>query len=184
MTSSGIINLKLVTNNLEREIVNLKKDFVAETKKEADLFGRINRAEDAVSRTKNSSTRRSTQIREIEQCKKALVSVKKKQVDVERRKVEKSKRLREYQSRQARDDERARKKVADEERKLMREREAHERRISSGLKRPALQTPAINSEDTSAKTYDFFISHASEDKDDFVRELAELLTAEGATVWY
>ena len=32
--------------------------------------------------------------------------------------------------------------------------------------------------------HDFFICHASEDKDDLVRELAELLRAGGAGVWY
>ena len=32
--------------------------------------------------------------------------------------------------------------------------------------------------------HDFFICHASEDKDDLVRELAELLRAKGSRVWY
>ena len=32
--------------------------------------------------------------------------------------------------------------------------------------------------------YDFFICHASEDKEDFVRHLAEILEAKGASVWY
>jgi hypothetical protein len=34
------------------------------------------------------------------------------------------------------------------------------------------------------QTYDVFISHASEDKDDVVRELAEALRAAGLSVWY
>ena len=34
------------------------------------------------------------------------------------------------------------------------------------------------------KKYDFFISHASEDKDDIVRELAEALRNNGFKVWY
>lgn len=34
------------------------------------------------------------------------------------------------------------------------------------------------------KTYDVFISHASEDKDTFVRGLANALSEEGLTVWY
>jgi hypothetical protein len=34
------------------------------------------------------------------------------------------------------------------------------------------------------KQYDFFISHASEDKDDIVRELAEALRNSGFNVWY
>ncbi len=36
----------------------------------------------------------------------------------------------------------------------------------------------------SSKTWDIFISHASEDKDAFVRELANELTAKGLKVWY
>ena len=32
--------------------------------------------------------------------------------------------------------------------------------------------------------YDFFISHASEDKLDFVRPLAEELTKRGYNIWY
>lgn len=32
--------------------------------------------------------------------------------------------------------------------------------------------------------YDFFISHASEDKDDFARDLADSLRSEGYRVWY
>jgi hypothetical protein len=36
----------------------------------------------------------------------------------------------------------------------------------------------------SATEFDFFISHASEDKDDFVRPLAEKLRRLGAKVWY
>ena len=34
------------------------------------------------------------------------------------------------------------------------------------------------------REYDFFISHASEDKDDFVRPLAEALVEAGCNVWY
>lgn len=37
---------------------------------------------------------------------------------------------------------------------------------------------------TASETYDVFISHASEDKDGIVRELAEALRDEGLRVWY
>jgi hypothetical protein len=36
----------------------------------------------------------------------------------------------------------------------------------------------------SSKKFDFFISHASEDKDSFVRPLADKLTEKGIDVWY
>lgn len=34
------------------------------------------------------------------------------------------------------------------------------------------------------ENYDFFISHASEDKDSFVRPLANALAAQGLKIWY
>lgn len=43
--------------------------------------------------------------------------------------------------------------------------------------------PPEDSPDT-AKEYDVFISHASEDKDDIVRPMANALVSEGLTVWY
>ena len=36
----------------------------------------------------------------------------------------------------------------------------------------------------SSEEYDFFICHASEDKEDLVRRLAETLVTKGAKVWY
>lgn len=38
--------------------------------------------------------------------------------------------------------------------------------------------------ETAGETHDVFISHASEDKDDFVRPLANSLSREGLNVWY
>lgn len=38
--------------------------------------------------------------------------------------------------------------------------------------------------ETGGETHDVFISHASEDKDEFVRPLANALTNEGLNVWY
>ncbi len=43
---------------------------------------------------------------------------------------------------------------------------------------------ATNLHDAYTREYDFFISHASEDKEDFVRQLAESLALSGAKVWY
>lgn len=42
----------------------------------------------------------------------------------------------------------------------------------------------VSDETFEQKEYDFFISHATEDKETFVRPLAELLTKNGHKVWY
>lgn len=42
----------------------------------------------------------------------------------------------------------------------------------------------INQDEESDKEFDFFISHASEDKDEIVRDLADALKENGFEVWY
>ena len=66
----------------------------------------------------------------------------------------------------------------------MRDRESHQRRMAFETRRQSWVISAEPYEEEPVKTYDFFICHASEDKDDLVRELAELLRAGGARVWY
>lgn len=65
--------------------------------------------------------------------------------------------------------------------------------ILPDLRQPALSTvPSLvhkddyfpNDEDYVEKDYDVFISHASEDKDEVVRPLANALKLEGLKVWY
>ena len=52
------------------------------------------------------------------------------------------------------------------------------------LSRETLFEPPTNEDNTASSMYDFFISHASEDKDGIVRQLAKLLNDKGAKVWY
>ena len=47
-----------------------------------------------------------------------------------------------------------------------------------------LHRDAVATADSDGELYDVFISHASEDKDDVVRPLAEALRSEGLRVWY
>ena len=49
---------------------------------------------------------------------------------------------------------------------------------------PTLLRPPPTESDGAAKTFDVFISHASEDKDALVRPLAESLRAKGLRVWF
>lgn len=56
--------------------------------------------------------------------------------------------------------------------------------VPSLVRPPADDAPASGSDDSGPKSYDVFISHASEDKDAVVRPLAHALKAEGLSVWY
>ena len=168
---------------LEKEIADLDRDAAMAAKREADLIRKISRAQDAANRATNMASARS-RVRELEQASKSVADNRKKQSDISARRAEKSKSLHDYQERQARADETNRKRVEGDQRKLMRDSEAHQRRMTLATRRQDRANPTLTSQGDSASSYDFFICHASEDKEDFVRELAGVLRASGATVWY
>ena len=80
------------------------------------------------------------------------------------------------------------KRQSDLENRLRRERELNYRRITREVQSYAKKQ--FTSSETycplpkQSNTYDFFISHASEDKEGFVRGLVTVLEAEGAIVWF
>lgn len=169
-------------DRLTKDIADLRKRDATEAAKEADLLVKINRANEAAGRATSISTMQS-KLKDAERATKSLADIRKKRADFSSKIADKSKSLRGYEERQARDGERERRKIADEQRKLMREREAHERRITSELRSRKPSIPALVADDERER-HDFFISHASEDKDGFVRALAEALQSRGAKVWY
>ena len=170
-------------DRLAKEIATLRQAEARETSKEAVILAKITRLIEAVTRTSNSSLLQS-KLKEKDRSYKELSSVRRKLADVSRKLADKSKILRSCQEKQAREDERERKKIADEQQRQIRERERHEQRITREVLQRAnfsrMQTPDVGT----PKFYDFFISHANEDKDGFVRGLAEALRNEGAKVWY
>ena len=171
-------------DRLRREIARLQKTQSEETRKEANLQAKLSRTTEAVSRATNSSTAIS-KMKERERILKDLSSIQSKQAELSKKIADNSRNLHSYEDRRAREDERARNKVADEQKRLIREREKYDQRVASQIKRRAstfLLAPGTHPEDRS--DYDFFISHASEDKDGFVRGLAKALQAKGARVWY
>ena len=171
-------------NRLTKEIADLRKTEARETKKEAEIHARINRANQAVSRANNASILQN-ELKKIERSTAELATVQKKRAEISGKIAAKAKSLSSYQERQSREDERERKKISDEQKRLIREREEHERKITSEIQSRG-ETRRIHpyATETQQVSNDFFISHASEDKDSFVRGLAEALRATGATVWY
>lgn len=174
-------------NRLTKEIADLHANDAREARKQADLVIKINRANEAASRTKSSSTFQS-KAREAERAMIDLANVQKRRADISRKISDNSRSLNSYQERHSQEVQREAKRRADQEKKLLREREQHERRITNEVRsRAALQYTRLESLQQvpeRRESYDFFISHASEDKDSFVRALAETLQAKGARVWY
>ena len=170
-------------SRLNGELAGLDRDAAAVGKKELEVIRKINKAQDAANKATSISSAKS-KLRELEQARKSLVDTKKKQSDIAAKRAQKSNSLLDYQKRQARADEMARKKVESDQRKLMQDREAYQQLMALETRSQSRVIPTGTTLIEWAKKYDFFICHASEDKDDFVRELAELLSAKGAKVWY
>lgn len=60
----------------------------------------------------------------------------------------------------------------------------NQKKLQQQLISQANQSYPLEKNNTSTKRYDVFISHAWEDKDDFVRPLAKRLSEENIEVWY
>ena len=170
-------------NHLEKEISDLRVSDAREAKKEADLLGKINRTQSAASSARNTSTLQS-KMRDLERFSRDIATLQKKRADISKKVAEKSKSLASHQDKQRREEEKVRKKAAEEERKMMKEREAHQRRLRS--QRPTISslTTVEDIHEVQTEFFDFFICHASEDKEGFVNELAETLKGQGAKIWY
>ena len=82
-----------------------------------------------------------------------------------------------------------RKKIADLEKRQQREQLAHQRQLQAEIRRTTEMASEAQGNvsvlnDLPDTEYDLFISHASEDKEEFVRPLAETLENMGVKVWY
>ena len=178
-------------NRLTKEIADLKLADSKEAKKEATVQAGINRAEDAFHRTKSRATAQSKQ-REVDRGRSDLARIQEKRAGFAKKIADKTKQLSNYESQRKREEDRERKKVADEQKRLIRARERHERTITSEIRsRRHLALPPrrlgasqVGQGASLEQTKDFFISHASEDKDSVVRQLAASLKTGGASVWY
>ncbi|MEI9428439.1 toll/interleukin-1 receptor domain-containing protein [Mesorhizobium sp. Cs1299R1N3] len=167
-------------NHLQNEIARFQKEDAALLSKEAAALKKINSAREAISRTKIVSTVTS-RLKEIERTSNDLASIGKKRAELSGKIASKTKDLNGYITKQAAEDGRSRKKVADEQKRLILQQENRARLISEQMRQIANVSSAALSAD---RKFDFFISHASEDKDAFVRGLASDLSALGAEVFY
>ncbi|KPH67019.1 toll/interleukin-1 receptor domain-containing protein, partial [Oceanobacillus caeni] len=131
-----------------------------------------------------------TKLRQIENLEKENASLSKQLADLSKKLADKNKDLYRYSTKLQQEEDRERKMMIDAEKKREREQLEHQRRLTQELE---LQRNIVNQlngstnqeiKDFQAKAYDFFISHASDDKDEFVRPLAEELNKMGLEVWY
>jgi hypothetical protein len=174
----------MIQNSIERtqrEIQNLHKNLSDESKKEADRSDKIFRAKQAAARSSSSSTIKS-KLNEIERYEKEIVQIQKKKSDITKQIADQTKKLYGFQQQLSKEQDREQKKFLDslqrQQNELRRDNEARITELTLEPRKSAER--ALVSENL----HDAFISHASEDKDELVRPLAEKLITAGFSVWY
>ncbi len=180
------MSISTLSNNITRllkEIADLKHKKSLETKKETDAKAKILSIQKSI--TKNTSvTSLNSKMSDIARKERDISSIVSRLADLEKKLADKETRL--LKDRQA-----LAKAEADEQKKLdllEKKRQKEQLDFQYKLKQETTKLSSINRNlDDSERievNYDFFISHASEDKEEFVKPLAETLESMGVRVWY
>ena len=181
------MSISSITSNidrLERDIANLEKQKSTEFDKEIRVAKNIDRLSAQANNATSQSALKS-KLNQIRTKQTELGSIEKKKTDYSKKIAEKSRQLRKYQNDLNKEQIKERKKTEREQldfhRNLNREMERQKQIAQDTIR---IQHSEIPKFETVNKDYDVFISHSSEDKDEFVRPLTIELQELGLKVWY
>ncbi len=162
-------------DRLRRELAGLSGQVAKESKKVADASAKAAKARSSAAQARSETTARS-KAREAEREEQKTLQAQKKRASLETKVAQKTTELGKLESR-----------LADREAKALSEIEADARRRSQSSYRGVLEeleAAALPGKTVrTARTYDFFISHATPDKEAVARPLANLLTERDCKVW-
>ncbi|NLD93981.1 MAG: TIR domain-containing protein [Fibrobacter sp.] len=177
-------------NRVEKDIADLHKKIADETKKEIDKNKQIDSINRSITKNTSLSTIQSKN-RQIQGYQNDILSCKKRTADYQKKIADKSvelgrikqnlrkaeeNELKKSQNEQVDFQKRLEKSISDQKEKL----DILIRQSYSAGNQNNISSQASENE----KEYHFFISHASEDKDEIVRELANALIDAGVKIWY
>lgn len=183
---------------LQREVSDLQNKLSVASKKESDANGKVAQVTQSMNRRNLSISQLQTKQKELSRYQGDVSKAQKEQSDLNKRIADKTKDFNRHQNNLSKEQERERKKLFDQEKKRQKELSDYNKKLDrelslsrsqfSGLNhsqkyeatQPISQTESVEQQ----KKYDLFISHASENRHEFVRPLAEALQELGVEVWY
>ena len=165
--------------SVNRDLAQLHQKLADERKREVDKIARIGQVDRSIAAATSSATLQS-KAREIERLHRDIEQIKKKQADLSSQIATKEKRKHDHERDLQREQSREQQAIQRDQERRMAQFEANLRRSLTAASSPvaAIPMPSI------PKEHDVFISHASEDKESFVRALAEGLRTRGVNVWF
>lgn len=174
-------------NKLEQDIASLYKKIADEQKRENDKNGQISSVNKSINKNTSLSALQGKQ-RQIQGYSNDIFNCKKKITDYQKQIAAKSIELGKKKQALRKAEESEQKKVQREQldflRKLEMDIQIQKSQLESLISQNYSSRDNNNASKNNSKEYDFFISHASEDKDEIVRDLAEALKENGFDVWY
>jgi hypothetical protein len=169
-------------NRLEKEIATFEKQKSSESDKVIRVLKNIDTLTEQANKTTSQSTLKS-KLGQIRTKQTELNKIEKKKADLSNKIADKNKQLRKYQIDLSKEQTKERKKTEKEQldfqRNLSQEIERQKQLTKDTMRIQSTEIPK-----TANKEYDVFISHSSEDKDEFVRPLTIELQNLGLKVWY
>lgn len=176
-------------NQTTNEITRLEKALLDETKKEADITKKINNTKKSITKNTSVSTVNS-KLGQIERYENDLVKTLNKKTDITKKIAQKREKLNSLNKKLKKEEQDENKKRQKEQERVQKSYEKRIDELTAQLKNNISSNISEVGKSTSEETsleekYDVFISHASEDKESFVRELADTLIEEyNIKVWY
>jgi hypothetical protein len=177
-------------SSTQRDIESLQRQLTSESKKLADKTSRIAQIKGSITKSTSPSTLQNKQ-RDIQNFERDIVRIQEKQADLTKKVADKTAQLHKYQQQlyaeQSKEREKEQKKLTETlKRKEQEDKTKQDRMLSDirTLSRISPMQPNTMTPSAPQPNYDAFISHATEDKDELVRPLAELLQKNGFSIWY
>ena len=176
MHSSRVSQLQREIERLQRDLANVAKDEASKTKRIAQIQKGI---------TKNTSqSMRQSKLRDIERQQDNIVRLQSKRADISKKIANKTSQLYDSQNKLSNEQAKEQQRVLDSIKRTEQRRSDDLIDEIANLRSEIAQTSPLGTGSESDKVYDAFISHAFEDKEEFVRSLAEALQERGVSVWY
>lgn len=180
----SISTIHSTIKRLQHQLADLKKKDAQEAKKELDAQAKANKAGVEAAKSKSLSVMQ-TKLKQAEGAQKDARSATAKRAAIAKEIASKNSELLKAQSALLKEEEKQRAKVAKE---VDRQQAAQMRRQATLDGRVVAGLASWRSTDVATEipteSFDVFISHASEDKEEIVRELAERASASGLKVFY